>query len=414
MSENSNNKIEKKIEKKIENRRENKKDNKRDGKKPQKNKFDKSFKNKNNRAENKFENNRAMNENRSNQNRELKENKSEKKEFKDLKEIKKEAIDTNKNSVTEKQKIKLEENRIDADTENTPKEEKFYTVLGVMFDITKKRYYFEVVDEKEKYKKGDKVIVDTVRGQEIGIVYSLPISLSEKHLVLPLKPVLKKANEEEIKKYESLRKEAIEAQKICKEKIEKHKLDMKLVSTEYTFDRSKLIFYFTAEGRIDFRELVKELANIFKLRIELRQIGVRDEARILGDIGVCGKELCCRTFINKFNSVSIKMARDQGLVINPAKISGVCGRLLCCINYEYTQYEEALKKFPAINQSVGTPKGDGKVVSISPLNGFLYVDIFKVGITKVDIDDIKYNRKEAKKLKKDTADIKEHKELEKE
>ena len=155
-----------------------------------------------------------------------------------------------------------------------PREEQFYTVLGVMFDITKKRYYFEVVDKDEVYKKGDKVIVDTIRGQEIGIVYNLPITLSEKYLVLPLKPVIKKANEEEIKRYEDLRREAGEAQKICKEKIEKHNLPMKLVNTEYTFDKTKLIFYFTAEGRIDFRELVKDLANIFKLRIELRQIGV--------------------------------------------------------------------------------------------------------------------------------------------
>ena len=296
-----------------------------------------------------------------------------------------------------------------------PREEQFYTVLGVMFDITKKRYYFEVVDKDEVYKKGDKVIVDTIRGQEIGIVYNLPITLSEKFLVLPLKPVIKKADEEEIKRYEDLRREAGEAQKICKEKIEKHNLPMKLVNTEYTFDKTKLIFYFTAEGRIDFRELVKDLANIFKLRIELRQIGVRDEARILGDIGVCGKELCCRTFINKFNSVSIKMARDQGLVINPSKISGVCGRLLCCINYEYAQYEEALKNFPAINQNVGTEKGEGKVVSISPLNGFLYVDVPQLGITKFDIGEIKFNRKEAKKLKSETTEEeKAHKDLEKE
>ena len=296
-----------------------------------------------------------------------------------------------------------------------PREEQFYTVLGVMFDITKKRYYFEVVDKNEVYKKGDKVIVDTIRGQEIGIVYNLPITLSEKFLVLPLKPVIKKADEEEIKRYEDLRREAGEAQKICKEKIEKHNLPMKLVNTEYTFDKTKLIFYFTAEGRIDFRELVKDLANIFKLRIELRQIGVRDEARILGDLGVCGKELCCRTFINKFNSVSIKMARDQGLVINPSKISGVCGRLLCCINYEYAQYEEALKNFPAINQNVGTEKGEGKVASISPLNGFLYVDVPKLGITKFNIEEIKFNRKEAKKLKSETTEEeKAHKDLEKE
>lgn len=296
-----------------------------------------------------------------------------------------------------------------------PREEQFYTVLGVMFDITKKRYYFEVVDKDEVYKKGDKVIVDTIRGQEIGIVYNLPITLSEKYLVLPLKPVIKKANEEEIKRYEDLRREAGEAQKICKEKIEKHNLPMKLVNTEYTFDKTKLIFYFTAEGRIDFRELVKDLANIFKLRIELRQIGVRDEARILGTIGICGKELCCRTFINKFDSVSIKMARDQGLVINPAKISGVCGRLLCCINYEYAQYEEVLRHYPAVNQLVKTPKGEGKVISISPLNGYLFVDVATIGMMRFEIEEIKFNKKEANKLKNEkTQEELEHKELEKE
>ena len=190
---------------------------------------------------------------------------------------------------------------------------------------------------------------------------------------------------------------------------------MKLVGTEYTFDRSKLIFYFTAEGRIDFRDLVKDLANIFKLRIELRQIGVRDEARILGTIGICGKELCCRTFINKFDSVSIKMARDQGLVINPAKISGVCGRLLCCINYEYAQYEEVLRHYPAVNQLVKTPKGEGKVISISPLNGYLFVDVATIGMMRFEIEEIKFNKKEANKLKNEkTQEELEHKELEKE
>ena len=224
-----------------------------------------------------------------------------------------------------------------------------------MFETTKKRYSFEIVDEVE-YKKGDKVIVDTIRGKEIGVVYGGPMQLPERVLVLPLKPVIKKASEEEIQKYEVLRQEAREAFKVCKERIIHHKLPMKLIETEYTFDKTKLIFYFTAEGRIDFRDLVKDLANIFKLRIELRQIGVRDEARILGNIGVCGKELCCRTFINKFDSVSIKMARDQGLVINPTKISGVCGRLLCCINYKYKQYKEALRVYPAVNQFVKTQK----------------------------------------------------------
>lgn len=293
------------------------------------------------------------------------------------------------------------------EVEEKKEEEKFYIVVGVIFEITKKRYYFEVVNKDEVYRKGDKVIVDTIRGQEIGVIYNTPITLSEKYLVLPLKPVIKKASEEEIKRYDDLRREANEAYKICKEKIAEHKLPMKLINTEFTFDKTKLIFYFTAEGRIDFRDLVKDLANIFRLRIELRQIGVRDEARILGDIGVCGKELCCRTFINKFNSVSIKMARDQGLVINPAKISGVCGRLLCCINYEYQQYEEALRMFPAVNQIVRTEKGEGKVTSISPLNGFLYVDLPNLGITRFDISEVKFNRKEAKKLKNETPIVSE-------
>lgn len=293
-------------------------------------------------------------------------------------------------------------------------EQKKYNVLGVMFEVTKKRYYFEIVDG-EKYKKGDKVVVDTVRGKEIGLVYSNPMLLEERVLVLPLKPVLHKASEDEIEIYEKLKTEAKEAFKVGKEKIKFHKLPMKLIETEYTFDKTKLIFYFTAEGRIDFRDLVKDLALIFKVRIELRQIGVRDEARILGNIGICGKELCCRSFINKFDSVSIKMARDQGLVINPAKISGVCGRLLCCINYEYQQYEEALRNYPAVNQIVKTEFGDGRVTSISPLNGFLYVDTQTKGIMRLNITDVIFNKKEASKLKSSSnKEEKEHKILEKE
>ena len=307
--------------------------------------------------------------------------------------------------------IKEQENKV---VEAPAPEKKEYNVLGVMFEITKKRYYFEVIDNTE-YKKGDKVIVDTVRGKEVGVVYGEPRMLPEKELVLPLKPVIKKADEDEIKRYNELKEESEKANKLCKERIIHHKLPMKLVGTEYTFDRSKLIFYFTAEGRIDFRDLVKDLANIFKLRIELRQIGVRDEARILGTIGICGKELCCRTFINKFDSVSIKMARDQGLVINPAKISGVCGRLLCCINYEYAQYEEVLRHYPAVNQLVKTPKGEGKVISISPLNGYLFVDVATIGMMRFEIEEIKFNKKEANKLKNEkTQEELEHKELEKE
>lgn len=292
----------------------------------------------------------------------------------------------------------IEENLTEKEVIISTDPERLHKVLVVTFEITKKRYYFEVLGE-EKYKKNDKVIVETIRGKEIGIASSNPIMMKEKDLVLPLKPVLKLASDKEVETYIEQKLEAEEAFKICKEKISKHQLEMKLITCEYTFDKSKLIFYFTANGRIDFRELVKDLALIFRTRIELRQIGVRDEARILGNIGPCGKELCCKTFINRFDSVSVKMARDQGLVINPTKISGVCGRLLCCINYEYAQYEEALKDFPAVNQSVGTQMGEGKVVSISPLNGFLYIDVQDKGISRFNIEDIKFNRKEASILK---------------
>ncbi|MBN1468020.1 MAG: stage 0 sporulation family protein [Fusobacteriaceae bacterium] len=287
-----------------------------------------------------------------------------------------------------------------------------YKVVGVIFEITKKRYYFEVKDNYP-YKKGDKVLVDTIRGQELGVVYGDPQILDEKVLVLPLKPVIKLASETEYNHYLELREMADKAYEQCKQKIFEHELPMKLVAAEYTYDRSKLIFYFTAEGRIDFRKLVKDLAAIFRLRIELRQIGVRDEARILGTIGVCGLELCCRSFINKFDSVSIKMARDQGLVINPSKISGACGRLLCCIKYEYSQYNEAIKKFPAQGQSVETPMGKGHVINISPLNNFVQVDIQEKGINRFELSEITFDKKEAQRLHNQLGEIdKEIKKLE--
>ena len=272
-----------------------------------------------------------------------------------------------------------------------------YKVVGVIFEITKKRYYFEVTDNYP-YKKGDKVIVDTARGQELGVVYAEPQDLDEKVLVLSLKPVLKLASKTEYEHFLELKTNADKAYEECKSKIFEHELPMKLVAAEYTYDKTKLIFYFTAEGRIDFRKLVKDLAAIFKLRIELRQIGVRDEARILGTMGVCGLELCCRSFINKFDSVSIKMARDQGLVINPSKISGACGRLLCCIKYEYAQYGEAIKNFPAQGQIIETPMGKGRVASISPLNNFMYVDVFEKGINRFELSEVTFDKKEAQRL----------------
>jgi len=277
-----------------------------------------------------------------------------------------------------------------------------YNVLGVIFEVTKKRYYFEAAEGVE-YKRGDKVIVDTARGQEFGVVYMSPRKMDEKQLTLPLKPVIRKATQEDIERFEGLRREAEEAMLECKKKIFEHQLPMKIVATEYTFDKTKLIFYFTAEGRIDFRKLVKDLAAIFRLRIELRQIGVRDESRILGDIGICGKELCCRSFINKFDSVAIKMARDQGLVINPSKISGVCGRLLCCIRYENSQYEEALHDFPAIGQRIHTNVGNGKVINLSPLSGYLYAEIEGKGLMKLELKDIEFDKEVAKAMKAEEA-----------
>lgn len=286
-----------------------------------------------------------------------------------------------------------------------------YNVLGVIFEVTKKRYYFEAAEGTE-YKRGDKVIVDTARGQEFGVVYMPPRKMEEKQLTLPLKPVIRKATQEDIDRFDSLRREAENAMLECKKKIFEHELPMKIVATEYTFDKTKLIFYFTAEGRIDFRKLVKDLAAIFRLRIELRQIGVRDESRILGDIGICGKELCCRSFINKFDSVAIKMARDQGLVINPSKISGVCGRLLCCIRYENSQYEEALHEFPAIGQRIHSNVGNGKVINLSPLSGYLYAEIEGKGLMKLELKDVQFDREVAKAMKAEEAVSRELKVLE--
>nr|WP_245584879.1 stage 0 sporulation family protein [Psychrilyobacter atlanticus] len=289
------------------------------------------------------------------------------------------------------------------EAENKAKEEKVekkqYKILGIMFEITRKRYYFEVVDDID-YVVGDRAVVDTARGKEIGLVYMAPKMMEEESLVLPLKPVIRKATSEDNHQFETLKAEAEKANVIGKEKIKKHELPMKLVATEFTFDKSKLIFYFTAEGRIDFRNLVKELATIFKLRIELRQIGVRDEARILGSLGICGKELCCRVYINKFDSVLIKMARDQGLVINPSKISGACGRLLCCIKYEYQQYADALLKCPSMGQIVSVENSRGKVVGINPLNEYLYVDVEGKGRMRLNLDEVSFDKKEARKQHK--------------
>lgn len=233
-------------------------------------------------------------------------------------------------------------------------------VIGIRFKKAGKIYYFNPngIDTQ----RGDKVIVETVRGMEIGTVEINSKEIEESEFPTELKSVLRKATEEDREKEEENKRLASNAGDVFVQKVLKHQLDMKLIDTEYTFDRSKLIFYFIAEGRIDFRELVKELASIFRTRIELRQIGVRDEAKALGGIGCCGKKLCCSSWLGDFHSVSIKMAKDQNLSLNPTKISGICGRLFCCLNYEHQTYEGILSRMPNIGSIVETPEGKGKVV----------------------------------------------------
>lgn len=233
-------------------------------------------------------------------------------------------------------------------------------VIGIRFKKAGKIYYFNPSDIETQ--RGDKVIVETVRGMEIGTVEIHKKEIDESQFPTELKHVIRKATEEDCERELENKKLAEDAGDVFVQKVIKHQLDMKLIDTEYTFDRSKLIFYFIADGRVDFRELVKELAAIFRTRIELRQIGVRDEAKALGGIGCCGKKLCCASWLGDFHSVSIKMAKDQNLSLNPTKISGICGRLFCCLNYEHETYEGILSRMPNIGSLVETSDGRGKVV----------------------------------------------------
>ena len=229
------------------------------------------------------------------------------------------------------------------------------TIVGVRFKKAGKIYYFD--PGNLSLAKEDPVIVETARGLEFGHVVIPARQMAETEVVTPLKPVLRKATEKDIAKVADNEAREAEALRICSQKIETHKLDMNLVSVEYTFDVSKIIFYFTAEGRVDFRELVKDLASVFKMRIELRQIGVRDEAKMMGGIGSCGKGLCCHTWLPDFEPVSIKMAKVQNLSLNPTKISGVCGRLMCCLKYENDIYLEMKKGMPDVGERIKTPNG---------------------------------------------------------
>ena len=216
-------------------------------------------------------------------------------------------------------------------------------------------------------KKGDKVIVETVQGEEFGEVVIPNRKVEDEKIVAQLKNVLRLANEKDKARFEDCKKKEEEAIKLCNKKIKEHKLDMTLTDVEYKFDNSKIIFFFTADGRIDFRDLVKDLASVYKTRIELRQIGVRDEVKRIGGNGVCGRELCCCSFLNDFETVSIKMAKEQNISLNPAKISGNCGRLMCCLKYEQEVYEDKLKRLPSIGSTVKTPDGKGEVDGIETL-----------------------------------------------
>ena len=261
-------------------------------------------------------------------------------------------------------------------------EDKPVEVIGVSFKEAGKIYYF--APGGLKLSRGDYAIVETSRGVEIGLVKVANKIVPESEIVPPLKEVKRKATKADMEQNDKNRAAEAEAAVICKKKIASHKLEMDLVDVEYTFDRSKLIFYFTCESRVDFRELVKDLASTFRTRIELRQIGIRDEAKMMGGLGICGRKYCCSNFLTDFVQVSIKMAKEQNFSLNSAKISGACGRLMCCLRYEHEVYEEAIKKTPSNGSIVKTADGEGVVVETKPLAGEL-----KVRFSSGDKDTVK-------------------------
>ncbi len=249
------------------------------------------------------------------------------------------------------------------------------TIIGVRFKEVGKVYYFD--PDKHILKKDDKVIVETSRGIECGTVSMPNKTVPDDQLNYPLKKLIRIATKEDLATVAQNKEKEKKAFDLCEKKIRHHKLDMKLISVEYTFDNSKILFYFTADGRVDFRDLVKDLAYVFKTRIELRQIGVRDEAKKLGGLGICGRPFCCSTFLGDFQPVSIKMAKEQGMSLNPVKISGTCGRLMCCLKYEQDAYSDLLKKTPKIGAIVSTPDGKGTVIDLNIITGQLTVSLHK-------------------------------------
>ena len=267
-------------------------------------------------------------------------------------------------------------------------------VIGVRFRTAGKIYFFDPL--KFDVKRGDHVIVETARGIEYGTVVGDPKEVEDDKVIQPLKPVLRVATARDTEQENANKQKEREAFKICLEKIKKHKLDMKLIDAEYTFDNNKVLFYFTADGRIDFRELVKDLASVFKTRIELRQIGVRDETKIMGGIGICGRTLCCHAHLSEFVPVSIKMAKEQNLSLNPTKISGMCGRLMCCLKHEEETYEYLNRKLPNVGDYVTTDDGlKGEVHSVNVLR-----QLVKVLIENNDEKEIREYKVEQLRFKK--------------
>ncbi|MDE7016554.1 MAG: stage 0 sporulation family protein [Lachnospiraceae bacterium] len=276
-------------------------------------------------------------------------------------------------------------------------------VIGVRFRTAGKIYYFD--PGKLEIQKGDHVIVETARGIEYGTVVGAPREVEDEKVVQPLKAVLRVATAKDDEQEAANKKKEKDAFQICLEKIRKHELPMKLIDAEYTFDNNKVLFYFTADGRIDFRELVKDLASVFKTRIELRQIGVRDETKIVGGIGICGRPLCCHTHLSEFVPVSIKMAKEQNLSLNPTKISGVCGRLMCCLNHEEETYEELNRKLPNVGDFVTTSDGlKGEVQSVNVLRQLVKVIVDvddEKEIQEYKVDQLRFKRKHHKNHKMD-------------
>lgn len=282
-------------------------------------------------------------------------------------------------------------------------------IVGIRFGQAGHIYYFSG-EENADYEYNERVLVETKQSKQLGYVAIPDVQRAKEDLPDELSPILRKATEKDLERDAKNQADAQEAFQIAKEKVFKHQLEMKLIKAEYTFDRNKIIFCFTADGRVDFRELVKDLAQVLKTRIELRQVGVRDEAKILGGIGPCGRMLCCTTFLGDFIPVSIKMAKDQNLSLNPTKISGLCGRLMCCLKYENDTYEQAKRELPDYGSEVITPDGKGKVIGLNLLSRVVKVKLFKREVPlEYDEEELKaaaLKAKQAEAAKEEMADIK--------